>query len=209
MNSKESQNTVQQVKARIRELRETKEAQLAEMAKKQAEAVAQITAAEAAAAKATEELDIDGYESARREISKAQTALDLYSGRRDQINNKQYVTEAESDQVIDSLLQYEQQLDAEFRKAIAGPVAKLEEIQKDYLDRTHDAEQTIREWTSEIHANYRSRGTSSYTDKLTGERTDRSPKPIPVRPMAHTGCQESSEIRDFLDKLNRARLYHG
>lgn len=208
MNNK-AENSVQQVKNRMKTLREMKQTQLAEMEKKQAEARAQIEAAEADITKATEALDIDGYEAAKRDKSKAQTALDLYSGRIEQINRQQYVTEAESDQIIDGLLQYEKQLDTDFLEAISEPVTRLETLRKEYLDKINEAEQTIRAWTSEIHANYRSRGTRLYVDKLTGERTDRSETPIPVHVVAHTGCQEAADIRDFLDKLNRTKFSHG
>lgn len=192
------QITLQEVKARMKEMQETKAAELATIQKKQEEARAQIEAAGLAIKSATERTDLEAYEEAKAQKRKAQTALDMYDGRYDQIRKQEYISEAESDKVIDSLLAYEMQLEVEFKEAVGERLRELSKILEDYRTEVQATEDTISAWCRNIHANYNTRGMSTRIDKVTGQLTDRSEKPIPVHVMPYNGCGEAAQLGDYL-----------
>lgn len=193
------QTKLQETKERMQQMQEKKAGELNAIYERKAEAQTQKEAAELALKDATERMDLEAYEEAKQALRKAQAAIDMYGGRYDQISKQEYISEAESDKVIDSLLAYEDELAAGFKAAVAEPLKKLDELQKAYVDAVEDVEQTIRAWTSNIHANYRNNGTT-YADG-----TNRSPQPVPVRRLPYTGCSEAHQLKDYLDKA--AGLY--
>jgi hypothetical protein len=193
------QTVVEEVKARMQEMQQKKAGELETVRQRQQEAQTQKEAAELAIREATDSMDLDAYEEAKTAKRKAQTAIDMYTGKYNQISKQEYISEAESDKVIDSLLAYEDELAAGFKASVAEPLKKLDELQKAYADAVEDVEQTIRAWTGNIHANYRNTGTT-YADG-----TNRSPQPVPVRRLPYTGCSEAHQLKDYLDKA--AGLY--
>lgn len=194
------QTVLDEVKARMKELQDGKAAQLETIRQKQDEAGAQIEAAKLAMKQATEEMDVDSYEEAKSRKHRAQTALDMYNGRYNQIKQQEYISEADSDKVVNSLLAYEDELAAGFKAAAAEHVKKLAELLRDYMEAVEDVEQTLTGWQRDIHANYNSRGSASYFDEFTGQHTGRSPLPIPVHQIAYTGCTEAAQLGEYLDK---------
>ena len=188
------QTVVEEVKARMQEMQQKKAGELETVRQKQQEAQTQKEAAELAIREATDSMDLEAYEEAKTAKRKAQTAIDMYSSKYNQIKQQEYISEVESDKVIDSLLAYEDELAAGFKAAVAEPLKKLDELQKAYADAVEDVEQTIRAWTGNIHANYRNNGTT-YTDG-----TNRSPQPVPVRKIPYTGCSEAHQLKEYLDK---------
>lgn len=188
------QTVVEEVKARMQEMQQKKAGELETVRQRQQEAQTQKEAAELAIREATDSMDLEAYEEAKTAKRKAQTAIDMYSSKYNQIKQQEYISEVESDKVIDSLLAYEDELAAGFKAAVAEPLKKLDELQKAYADAVEDVEQTIRAWTGNIHANYRNNGTT-YTDG-----TNRSPQPVPVRKIPYTGCSEAHQLKEYLDK---------
>ena len=195
--SKANNNLTQEVKKRMRELMETKSAQLTEIESRTAEARARLEAAGTAIKQATEEMNVDSYEAAKAQAAKAQAALDMYTAGYAQLKAQELVPEAESDKVIDSLLEYEQDLETDFKAALVGPLKQLAKLHADYVAAVRDAENTMAAWQQDIHANYRMRGTTR-VDPLTGERTDRMEKPQPVRRLYYGGCYEAGRLDAYL-----------
>lgn len=196
-----TKNITKDVQERIKKLTGDKAAQLAKIYQKQTEARTQIEVAGLAIKEATEVMNLEAYEKAVADKRKAQAALDMYSGRYDQIRKQEYVTEAESDSVIDSLLGYEDTLAEDFKKAIAEPLRKLADLYKEYKAAVVDTENTIRNWERNVHANYSTRGGTKYKNEVTGEWTDRSPSPVPVHRLPYTGCSEATQLGDYLNKV--------
>lgn len=194
------QNTLQEVKDRMKQMQDSKAAQLAEISQKQEEARSKIEAAALAMKDATERMDVDGYEEAKTAKRKAQTALDMYTGRYNQIKAQEYINEAESDKVVDSLLAYENQLAEDFKAAIAVHLKQLAKLHEEYTAAVQDTENTLTAWQRDIHANYNTRGNGAYYDGLTGQHTHRSPSPVPVHRMAYTGCSEAARLGEYLKK---------
>ena len=137
---------------------------------------------------------------AKKTKHKAQTAAEMYSGRYDQLEKQEYISEKESDEVIDSLLQYEVQLELDFKKALADPLKKLAKIHADYMDAVEDTERTLTAWQQEIHANYNTRGAMARKDPQTGKITNRSERPVPVHQLPYNGCDEAAHLGLYLVK---------
>ncbi len=198
------QTVLQEVKARMQEMQDKKAGELQAIHEKKTEAQTQKEAAELALKEATERMDLDAYEEAKQARRKAQTAIDMYGGRYNQIKQQEYISEEESDKVIDGLLEYEKQLAEDFRAAVAEPLKALATILQDYQNEVSDTERTITAWGANIHANYNTRGRSIYTD-AEGRQTTRSATPTPVHSMPYTGCNEAHQLKEYLDKA--AGLY--
>ncbi len=193
-----NQTVVEEVKARMQEMYDKKASELETVRQKQTEAQTQKEAAELAIREATANMDLEAYEEAKQAHRKAQTAIDMYSGKYDQISKQEYISEADSDKVIDSLLAYEEELAAGFKAAVAEPLKKLDELQRNYFDAVADTENTIGAWTTNIHANYRSEGTI-YSE--TG--TNRAPHPVSVHSTPYNGCSEAHRLAQYLKNDQR------
>ena len=198
--AKKTENVTQEVKQRIKEMTEKKQADLSAINEKREEARTRKEAAEARLREATELMNLDAYEEAKADISKAKTAIDMYSGRYEQLRQQEYISEEESDRVIDSLLAYEDQLQSNFLEDIKEPLKNLLDITNSYFDAVEDTERTIRTWEATIHANYSTRGRTGFFDKSTGRYTDRSKTPVPVRSSIYTGCKEAHQLKEYLSK---------
>lgn len=188
-------NTAQEVLARIKKMQDSKTAELTAIESKQAEARTQLEAARLAIKDATERMDLKAYEKAKEDKRRAQTALDMYSGRYTQIQQQEYISEEDSDKVIASLLEYETQLAADFKQAVAEPLKALASVLQEYDTGVQETERALHIWQQDIHANYISAGTI-YSE--TG--TNRSPRPVPVHVLPYTGCDEAAQLGDYLKK---------
>ena len=193
-------DVLQEVKTRIKDLKENKRVQLEKIGEMQREARDKIENAEIAMKQATEIMDVDAYEEAKQAKHKAQTALDMYNGRFGQIKQQEYISETESDAVIDSLLKYEEQIDTVFKQDLSEQLSHLNSLYTKYDNAIQDIEETLNIWQRDIHANYQSRGLTTWTDPETGESTTRSPKPIPVHHMPYRGCKEAESLWTYLKK---------
>ena len=193
-------NTLQEVKSRMAEMTQSKLDQLAEIRNKQAEARAKLDTADKAMKDATERMSLDDYASAKEAKHEAQTALDMYTGRYAQIERQEYISEEESDKIIDSLLAYENHLDEDFKKTAAEQLKVLAALYREYMDAVADTEETIYLWTETIHANYNSRGGTAYRDPVTGSYTYRSEKPLPVHKTQYKGCAEALQMGTYLEQ---------
>jgi hypothetical protein len=200
-----AENVLQEVKAKMKELRETKQAELDKIHRMTEDALNKIEAAGLAMKKATEEMNEEDYAAAKEAKQKATTAKEMYDKRYKQIAAQEYISEEESDKIIDSLLAFENQLAADFKKDLAEELKKLKALYKGYADTVQDTENTIRSWEQSIHRNYNSRGASYWTNPDTGETTTRSATPIPVHRLPYTGCNEAHQLKEYIDKA--AGLY--
>lgn len=203
-----AKDVLQEVKERMADMIATKQAELDEIQKRQAEARTQIEAADLAMRAATEIMDADAYGAAQVKKYKAQTALEMYSRRYSQIEMREFISEEESDKVLDSLLAYEDDLAEAFKAGVAEPLKALDKLYTAYYTAVRDTERTMSAWQQDIHANYSTRGCMQRTDE-TGAITDRNETPVPVRRTPFYGCAEASQLGDYLKKAKAADLYGG
>ena len=194
--------TLDKVKKQIRDLQENRTKQLLEINSKQEESQARLHKAEKAMRDATEVMNLEAYEQSKAEVDKANIALEMYKDRYAQISKREYISEEESEKVIDSLLDYEKDLESEFISAIKKPIEELQEIHRKYTSEVDETEKTLRTWTNDIRKNYSTRGRTTRIDE-SGEVTDRSDKPVPIRITPYYGCDESVMIGTFLGKTEK------
>lgn len=152
---------------------------------------------DAAIASATVSADLQAYEKGTAAKSKLETALSMYTARLELIRDGEYISEAESDAVIDRLLAYEEQITDRFRADIAGTIESLKNIYSAYAAEFFDIEATLSAWQRDVHANYNSRGRTIYYD-ANGKATYRCDEPQPVHLYNYTFCDEAKRLRDYL-----------
>ena len=145
--------------------------------------------------KATESTNLKEYTAAKAKEAEASAALEMYTARYAQIERREYVTQKDSDAVIDALLQYEKDIADEFIKTIAGPIEEIRKAHADYIESVKTTEHTIKSWNSRIRANYRSE-TTRYADG-----TNISKTPVPVHRLPYAGCTASAIVGGFLDRI--------
>lgn len=193
------QTVLEEVNERMKQIKETKSADIDRIGTLQQEAHAKLEAAELAMKQAMEVMDVDAYEEGKHAKHKAQTALDMYNGRFNQIKTQEYISEEESDKIISSLLDYEQTLGENFKFSAAEPLKKLADLLNAYNNEIAETERVLSDWQHDIHANYQSPITL-YTDPATGKKSHRSPRPIPVHSIPYLGCNEAMQLSEYLQK---------
>lgn len=187
--------TLENVKKQMHTLKAKKQSDLSEIRQKSEAAVKQRKEAVAAIEKAAERLNIEEYEQAKQAEHKAQTLIDLLGKRFIQIQQEKLIPENESDAVIDSLLKYESDLESGLTEAVKEPLNRLNELVNNYLSEVKETEECIKDWTTDIHKNYRS-ATATYRDG-----TNRSATPLPVHPKPFLGCKLSEVLSDSLKQI--------
>ncbi len=185
-------NRAKEVQAQIKALREEKEAELNAIQQKTAEIKEDLVKARERMAVSVNDLDLPKYEAAAAAVKKAETAIEMYSARHQIIQKREYISEEESDKVIDSLLAYEEVLSSAFKAKMDTSLKELAKVYEDYKGSIKEAEDTILTWTGTIHANYRAAHTTYH------DGTNRSPNPVPVRMSPYDGCTESKQLADYL-----------
>lgn len=205
---------LESVQAQIREYKEKRNAELQNIQSKINEAYAQVAEAEKSMEAATTTIDIDTYQSATAAKQRALIAIDMYKARLEQFKKKVLITEEESDKVIDSLLDFENELTAQYEADIIEQLLSIRKKNEEYRNLIVEVENTISDWTSSVHANYRNRSGAMYYDEFTQTRTNRSNKPISVRVGVYNGSDlsrmvlqftESPPVKEFLRKVTGAK----
>lgn len=188
-----AKTTLQEVQERIKEMKDRKAADLEVLRTKQAEAQANRDAAQKAIKDATASMDLDAYQEAKDAIAKWQTAIDMYSGRHAQIEQKEFVTEEESTNVLASLVAYNDKLAETFRTALAEQLKALKALADNYAASVRETDQALEVWQRDIRANYIS-ATAVYADG-----TRRSPRPVPI---SVRKCAEAERLTEYLNNAS-------
>lgn len=193
-------NVAEETKQKIAEMQEQKAKELEKIDSKIAELQRKKDNLKESIEKATEQMDLKLYKEAEEELKETETAINMYSGRYKQIKEQKYISELESDKVIDDLLVYEKELEKGFIEDIKEPIEQLRVILSDYFGAVQEAEKTIRTWETQIHANYSTRGLTFRTDPETGKRTDRSEKPVYVHSTPYEGSGVALSLSEYLSR---------
>lgn len=187
-------DVIRETREKIDQLVKARRDSIVEAAVRVEEARADVVKAEKAMEAATMNMDAPAYEKAQAEKRSAESRLEMYLKRQEQLDTLEYVSEAESDAVIDALLDHKKDLEAAFSRDIAGPIAKLRGIYEKYNADVKETEALIREWTASVHLNYRMPGTTF------PDGTNRSPGPVPVR---FTSYREAELLAGYLGKTEK------
>ena len=181
-------NKAEEINNRINEMLAKRKADLNKADEKEEEARARLALVEEEIKKAADEMNAEAYEEAITKKHKINITLEMLRDKHKQIKNQEYITEAESDAVIDGLLKYEDELAAEFEKDIAPLMHQLTDLYKEYAERIYKTENVITTWTNKIHTYYKTSG---------GTRSD---IPQAVHFLAYTGSDRAERLRAFLIK---------
>lgn len=189
-------NIIDDVRERIKAL-ELKKADTTDAAKKELEkAEKELEKAESMKAAAVKEMDAAGYKKADSKIADLTIEKRMYADRLQQLLNQELISEAESDNVIDSLIEYQDAAEKEF-EAAAGPVIdSLIELYSDCADKITAAEDLINEWTYKIHANHRAQ-IGAYPKGKEPRRAYSVPVHTTGRPAGHV----FATVRDFVNHI--------
>lgn len=188
-------NEAERVMQQIKELTEKKAKDLETIHEAiERETQAEAAALEAVAAAATV-LDLERYHTAQAELSNAREHLAMYRLREQQLAAAAYVSEEESDAVIDRLKDYEASLSAGYDTQAAKIIEELKTCTAVYIDAVAAAESAMKTWTRDVHSNHRAPNTT-YPDG-----TNRAPYPVPVRPTPYTGDALSKKVQEFIKTL--------
>lgn len=190
-----TENKAKEIQSRINQLIEEKAASLADIQVEIDKAVEREAAAVAEMKIAMESTNVEAYQEAKSKKLAASNALEMYRARLKQLTERKFLTEAESDEVIDELLEYEDVLKEDFMKSLEAPLKKLNELYKEYIARVDEAEKIISRWTNEIHANYRN------FHGIYPNGNNRSERPLPVHNLPVTGCPASDITGKYLRSI--------
>ena len=186
------ENIITKVQKQIEDLKSQRRAELAKISEELTAVKAERATAESEIKAATEAMDFDSYEKAKRDASRADLKLEMLKARYRQYETKEIVSEEESDKVIASIKIYEAVLGNEYYDAITAPIKQLRALTDKYLEEIRTAENLMVQWTQDIHKNYRSE-TTTYEDG-----TNRSPRPVPVRTTPFHGLPVANTVDSFL-----------
>lgn len=180
-----TKNQAKEVSKQIDQLLTRRNKELSMLWSKQEEIQARIESAQKTMQESIASLDMDAYETAKQDESRAKTSREVYAERIRQIQTEPYISDAESDAVIKSLERYEADMEQEFEEQAAEHVKALAELYADYTGAVAETEQTIRDWTQKIH-DERIRHTRVYNP--------------------YDGCVEAAKLQDY---LRRTDLFTG
>lgn len=197
------QTALDAAKKTIKEIEEKRRADVAVACEKLQGAEDALELANSAIKTATERMDIDAFADAKAAAANAQTEIEMYAGRLQQIKEQEYISEDDSDRVIDSLLDYEDELEAALDDAVAEPIEMLRTILADHMNEVKEVEATLQYWVSHIHATYVSRTGRKRIDPETGLYTNRMDTPQRLRYTPYTGGSTVAVISSFLRGISK------
>lgn len=195
-------NERERVTSKINDLVDAKNSQLADISARLDELHAEMDAAETSMAAAASVLNEDAFASAEATLKKVKTKIEMYNSRSKQIAAQEYVSEEESEATIDSLLDYEKKLAAEFEKSITPHISALETILSNYIEEVQKTENTLNRWTSTIRVTYMNR--TGRTRTVDGKCTNRFDTPQTIRIVPYIGCKASGALNTLLDTVKRS-----
>ena len=189
-------DTVSMIRNQIDQLIADREREIGEIDQHIAVAKSEKAKGEAALQCAIETTNQKNFDSAKSQIAAAESAIEMYSARREQLINKAFISEEESDKVIDSLLAYKTERDGEFIAAISAELSTISKLVSEYDSAYKAMTNTVRDWESQIHANYRN-PIVSYPAGVTPQR-----KPVPVS--IPNKCTAANITAEYLNRIKNA-----
>lgn len=178
-----------------------KKAQVADFFQKEIAVATKMKAeAEEAVNQAFGDLDSEALEAAKSKLASAESAIKMCEIQQKRVTSQRIIAEAESDSVIDSLLEYEKSLCAEYEAAIAAPLKKLQALTEEHKKAIKETEDLIQAWTANIHPNYR-----NFFGTLYKDGSNRADAPQPVHFFNYVGSRFVDIIEQCIKAVTIAR----
>ena len=146
--------------------------------------------------KAADSLSLVDYDAAKRDLESAKTALQMLTTRKERVTKRKAMSEHDSDEQIDQLLEYEKELAEQYKADLAVKLTEIRKLQNTYRDSVERVEAVISRWTADVHPNYRSE-CARYAN---GTNRAETPQPVHIRP--YSGCEESDTVAIFLKSFS-------
>ncbi len=146
-----ARNPLNEVQKKMDDLKRKRAAALEEIDKKKKEAQNELTTAQEELEEATGKMDLTAYEKASARRQKAQTALDMYSMRYEQIGKQEYITVQESEEILNSLIKYERQLEKALTNEANDTIHNLLSTIDKYQSDVSEIQKVYREWIHTVH----------------------------------------------------------
>lgn len=147
---------------------------------------------------AVTDADAEAYGKAKAELATLTNEIELYSKRLEQLYSHSFIDEKTSDSFVDSVLEAERKLTAEYIAATKLFVEDLKSLTTQYRRNIADADSIITSWCNDIHPNYRTFGQTTRLDPTTGQYTDRALQPVRVPSVK---CDEAFVIENFVKRF--------
>lgn len=186
---------LEEVKEQMHGLLEARRIEMGEIQKNMDKYHSEMIKQEEIEKEAVENLNEKAYTAARKAKEAAKLSTEMYRERRDQIAKLEYMSEEDSDAVIDKLLAYESMAAEDFKAALAEPLSEIREALSTYLTAINETEKTIVEWGECIRPNRNSRGRTFYRETQSFYSVD----PIPVHNIPFRGCPEALYLEGVLE----------
>lgn len=193
------QDKINEVKNKAHSILEDKTTRINEIDKKINDLSIELSEHHSMLAKAMDETNEKDFKKESRKISELEDTLLMYHTKKEQLSRNEFITEKESDAVIDNLLELQEENAIDYSKEIETHLHAILDISREYYKNMLDIESLITLWCNQVHANYNSRG------KVVINGSTRLPYPTPVRTVSYQGCKEFSIIEDTLKKLSLTR----
>lgn len=196
-----SKTVLEEVKEKIKAIEDRRVSEKLELKERITKAQAEEADAREAVYNAAAVLNSEAHAKAAEREARAHNLVRMYEEKARQIQSQEDISEEESDRIIDSLLAYSKGLDADFTEAVKKKAEDLRKMNEAYEEEARETERIINYWCDHVHANYNTRGRTTYY--VDGKATHRSPVPVPVimRHTPWTGCSASNALQDFLSRL--------
>lgn len=143
------------VSARIDELIAARDAEIAAAEQAVADAKAAVAAAQDAQDAAIATADVPAYSAARADKEKAEMALEVYSARLAQLENKGYLDPAEDECITREIRAYQRKLQADATEKIIALLSEVEKVGREYWHDQNAADKLYDHWCSSVSAMYR------------------------------------------------------
>lgn len=145
---------IDEIIKKIDALTQNKNALIKSLEERSEEAKKAIEAAEVRQTIAMTKIDTDGYAQAAQDKAAAESALELFTRKIEELNKNDLVSDEEHEQTIRYLTSYEDSLDADFIKEAKELMKGLLAVYNKYTGYFRLAEGTRERWLKEIHPDY-------------------------------------------------------
>lgn len=193
---------VAEIGKKLEELKEKKANDRAYIARRITEERMRVELAQSNLDKAIRDMDEKAYKKYNAEVTDARTNLELYEERNSQINNIEYVTEGESDEVFNTLLKYEDALQADFEEKFVAALQELKKIYEPYFDEVYETELILRSWEKDIKPNFR----YLRKDENGNYYGNRADHPVSIHFSAYIGSERADKLRNFVEGCEDDRI---
>lgn len=145
-----SKNTITEVEKKMKELQKKRAAELEAIDRKKKETESELLKAKKDMEEATERTDTAAYEKAKARKEKAESVLEMYSLRCDQIMSRALVSEKEGAEVLNSLRVYDVAISSDLKKGLRDSFKVVTTVIDDYFTEVQKIQRLYIEWSKDI-----------------------------------------------------------